>query len=201
MSARIPALDMPVLYPYHTGMHLIEIDNQIFEELSRRATGFHVSPNDVLRKILKLPGSEARQPNGMREPPGIEANAPTLLELIRSSRFQQYHQTVDRFLAILEWLHARDPEGFGRVALNFHRGIRRYFGKSQQEIEESGGGITAKPIPASPFWVLTTLDNKSKRIVIEDLLNGLNYSRSDIEVVKMELPDSNIRRRRKPTSK
>ncbi len=80
------------------------------------------------------------------------------------------------------------------MALAFRRGTRRYFAKSEREILQSGEGITAKPIPQSPFWVLTTLDNKSKRIVLEDMLRALGYSRSDINLVVAELPDSGIRR-------
>jgi negative modulator of initiation of replication len=179
-------------------MNSIQIDDQVFAELSRRATGFHVTPNDVLRRILNLqtpssPQALATPLAANQTPPAIPVAA-TLLEFIRSERFQRHHQTIDRFLVILGWLHSAHPKEFADAALGFRRGKRLYFAKSEQEILQSGDGTTAKPIPQSPFWALTTLDNKSKRIVLEDVLRALGYPLGDINLVLAELPDSGIRR-------
>jgi negative modulator of initiation of replication len=179
-------------------MHSIEIDDQVFAELSHRATGFHVAPNDVLRRILNLRAPTSLQPVAVPlTVPQLTPTAPvasTLVEFIRSERFQRHHQAVDRYLVILGWLHSAEPKQFAEAALGFHRGSRLYFAKSEQEILQSGDGITAKPIPQSPFWALTTLDNKSKRMVLEDMLRALSYSRGDIDLVVAQLPDSGIRR-------
>ncbi len=177
-------------------MHTIEIDDEVFNELSRQATGFHVTPNDVLRRLLNLATpSVARTTSASNGAPWSSAAIPpTLPDFIRSERFGRHHQAVDKFLAVLGWLHHTHPKQFSEVALAFRRGTRRYFAKSEREILQSGDGITAKPIPQSPFWVLTTLDNKSKRIVVEDMLRALGYSPGDINLVVAELPDSGIRR-------
>ncbi len=177
-------------------MHTIDIDDQVMIELSRRATGFHVTPNDVLRRILNLGVPEVSPlratANGM--PPASPGIPATLPEFLKSERFRCHHQAVDKFLAILGWLHHTRPKQFAEVALAFRRGSRRYFAKSEREILQSGDGVTAKPIPQSPFWALTTLDNKSKRIVLEDLMRVLGHSVSDISLAILELPDSGIRR-------
>lgn len=128
------------------------------------------------------------------QPPSAVAIASTLPELIRSERFQRHHQTIDRFLVILGWLHSAHSQQFADAVLGFQRGTRLYFAKSEEEILESGEGVSARPIPQSPFWALTTLDNKCKRKVIEDVLRALGYSRGDINLVLAELPDSGIRR-------
>jgi negative modulator of initiation of replication len=178
-------------------MHTIEIDDQVFNELSRRATGFHVTPNDVLRPLLNLATLSATPTTLSAANGGPWSSAaipPTLPDFIRSERFRRHHQAVDKFLAVLGWLHHTHPKEFSGVALAFRRGTRRYFAKSEREILQSGDGITAKPIPQSPFWVLTTLDNKSKRIVLEDMLRALGHSLGDINLVVAELPDSGIRR-------
>ena len=179
-------------------MHSIQIDDQVYAELSRRVTGFNISPNDVLRRILDLPTASSpsfppAKRNETSQPPGVPAPQ-TLTEFLRSERFQRHHQTVDRFLVILGWLHATHPQQFADAALGFQRGKRLYFAKSEKDILESGENVTAKPIPQSPFWVLTTLDNKSKRLVLEDILRALSYARADINIVLAELPDSSIRR-------
>jgi negative modulator of initiation of replication len=178
-------------------MNSIEIDDQVLAELSSRATGFHATPNDVLRRLLNIGASSPASPkqataNGT--PPAADALPSTLPEFIKSERFTRHHQAIDKFLAVLGWLHQAHPKQFADMVLAFRRGSRRYFAKSEREILQSGDGITAKPIPKSPFWVLTTLDNKSKRIVLEDLLRALAYARGDINMVLAALPDSGIRR-------
>lgn len=172
-------------------MNSIEIDDQVFAELERRVTGFHVTPNDVLRRILELPEA-SQQPT---PPSTFPAPTPSALSgFLRSEQFQQYHQAVDKYLAILNWLHMTHLEQFGNVVMKFQRGTRTYFAKSEKAILENGKGVTAKQIPQSPFWALTTLDNKSKRLVLEELLRALRYSLADIKLAANELKDSGIRR-------
>lgn len=172
-------------------MNSIEIDDQVLAELARRATGFHVTPNDVLRRILEMPGAS---PQPAPPPPSPTPPPATLGEFLRSERFQRHHQAVDRYLVILGWLCLTHSKQFPDVALKFQRGSRSYFAKSEKEILESGGGVTARQIPQSPFWALTTLDNKSKRLVLEEILRALGYSRADINLAVAEIPDSGIRR-------
>lgn len=179
-------------------MPTIEIDYEVFAELSRRAIGFHVTPNDVLRGILDLkqvlPGQSFAKPTS--SPQGSAEAPQTLTDFVKCDRFQRQHQAVDRFLLILGWVHSMRPKEFREAALAFHRGSRRYFASSQKEILQTGDGVTAKPIPQSPFWALTTLDNKSKRIVLEDMLQALQYGQEEIDLVLAQVPDSGIRRRR-----
>src|SRR4051794_6741255 len=131
-------------------MHSIQIDNDVYTELSRRVTGFNVSPNDILRRILNLPPTSSSQPAAqaveVSKPPSVPAPQ-TLLEYIRSERFQRHQQTIDRFLVILGWLHATHPKQFADAALGFQRGKRLYFAKSEKDILENGENVTAKPIP------------------------------------------------------
>lgn len=182
-------------------MHLIEIDDKVFAELSRRATGFNVTPNTVIRRVLNLldtpdHSSENRpilaQSTAHQTP--NRGSRSGLVEFVQGDRFQDHSQAIDRFLMLLGWLHLTHKSEFADVALGFRKGNRVYFAKSQKGVEQSGVGITAKPIPQSPYWVLTTLDNKSKRNVVEDLLRHLKYPRGDINLVLAELPDSGIRR-------
>lgn len=175
-------------------MNSIEIDDHVFAELARRATGFNVKPNDVLRRILGLSEPPPEQFAAPQPPPTPSPIASTITEFLRSDRFQRHHQAVDRYLVILGWLHSAHPKHFADAALKFHRGNRVYFAKSDKEILQGGENVTARQIPQSPFWTLATLDNKSKRSVLEDVLKALGYSHSDINLVLAALPDSGIRR-------
>jgi negative regulator of replication initiation len=166
----------------------IRVDEQVLAELSKRAVGFNVTPNDVLRRILDL---EVPSPLSIPK----ESLRP-IAKFIQSQAFTTLHQAVDRYLALLGWLYAQQQASFSDAALRFHRGRRMYFAKSEKEILESGDGISAKPIPQSPFWALVTLDNKSKRIVIEEMFRTLGYSKDDIQIALDKLADSGIRRGR-----
>ena len=172
-------------------MNSIEIDSQVFAELRKRAVGFNVTPNDVLRKVFNLSipnqsGSPADQSN--------KTSADGLLNYLRSTGFQEQRQSVDRFLLILGWLHITHNKLFAEAALRFHRGERKHFGRSEREILEAGKNVSARLIPESSLWVLTTLDNKSKRRLIEDILKMLRHPQAEIDAAIATLPDSGIRR-------
>jgi negative modulator of initiation of replication len=85
---------------------------------------------------------------------------------------------VFAYPSILGWLHLTHPKQFADAALKFQRGSRVYFADSEKGILESGDGVTAKQIPQSPYWTLTTLDNKSKRLVLEDIVRTASRRRS-----------------------
>lgn len=180
---------------YHAIMPQIQIDDQVFAELSRRAVGFNVTPNDVLRRILELPALSSAPvfvpAANSAEPPALPSK---LGDFLNSERFRRNSQAIDRYLVLLGWLHATGPSEFSKVAFAFERGSRIYFAKSEKEILDSAPGSTARQIPQAPMWALTTLDNKSKRIVLEDLLRALGHSPAEVSLVLAELPDSGIRR-------
>jgi negative regulator of replication initiation len=108
-------------------MNSIEIDNQVFAELERRATGFNVKPNDVLRRILGLSEPPSEPPSEKLttpQPPPPAPVASTVTDFVKSEQFQRHNQAVDRYLIILGWLHSAHPKQFTEAALKFHRGSR-----------------------------------------------------------------------------
>lgn len=177
-------------------MQSIEIDQQVHAELSRRATGFNVTPNDVLRQVLNLPPPSLDSVSTTAASPPSGSVPPTLSGFIRSERFQRHNQAVDKYLVLLGWLFSSHGDDFVIAAFSFQRGSRPYFGKSEEEIVKHAPGSTARQIPACSHWALTTLDNKSKRIVLEDLLTTLSYPPADVAAVLAEIPDSGIWRGR-----
>ena len=172
-------------------MRTIEVDDEVFSRLADQAVGFHVVPNDVLRRILGLTGPTQKLAVSSTK----TDSESSLAAFIGSVKFQQITQAVDRFLVLLAWAYMAKPDEFARVVSEFQRGQRRYFGRSQEEIENSGEGIKAKQIPNSPFWVLTTLDNRTKRSVLEDVLRRVGYSAGETNLAKAQLPDTDMRRR------
>jgi negative regulator of replication initiation len=177
-------------------MNSIKIDDQVLAELEKRATGFNVTPNDVLRKLLNLDGIQAKANGASTQGPlsPLAGGRSPLAEFLNEERFQRYNQAVDRYLVLLGWLYKNHPDKFPDAVLGFRRGSRRYFAKSETEILHGGDGVTAKDIPGTPFWAMTTLDNRTKRTIIEDIMRALGYGRGDINLALAALPDSGIRR-------
>ena len=167
-------------------MKQIEVDDEVLAALAKHATGFNVVPNDVLRRILGLES----------QPQSSSQEISTLQTFLKSQEFQRNRQAVDRYLAILSWLWTAHEDELSAVILHYERGNRLYFATSQAEVINSGDGITARHIPLSPFWALVTLDNKTKRLILEEILSTLGYSKQDMELALLEIPDSNIRRSR-----
>ena len=183
-----------------TTMTSIEIDQEVFSELARRVTGFGVTPNDVLRHVLGLDQTGKPVPvaiKGEPEQTAPHADSPeairTLAGFITRPTFQRA-QAINRFLFLLWWCYSQDTAGFTKMVDDYQRGNRRYFGRTQQEVENSGVGIKAKAIPRTPFWVLSTLDNRAKRTIIEDVFRHLGLSSGDVNLAKEQLADSGIRR-------
>ena len=173
-------------------MKTIAIDEEVFGELQRRVQGFNESPNDVLRKVLKLSdGGSDNKPESPRTP----LPPSPILEMVGSSEYWTRPTAVDQYLYILFWLYQRHRDDFPRIE-KFGSGKRVYFSKDQNRILTTGKSVTAKPIPKSPYWALVTLDNPRKRMIIIDILRLLGYSDSEADAVARTIEDSGRRRGR-----
>jgi negative regulator of replication initiation len=172
-------------------MKPIEIDDEVHDALSNRARGFNDTPNMVLRRLLELGDGNPTTHNGSSKE---TVTVSRMTEFLRSDGFQRHHQVVDRYLAILGFAHRERPAEFARLE-NFSRGRRIYFAKTREAVESSGQGVKASSIPNSAYWTLTTLDNRTKRAHLEEVLRILGYTREEITEALRNLPDSGIRRR------
>ena len=57
---------------------------------------------------------------------------------------------------------------------------RRYFATGQEEIASSGQSTQPRPIPGSPYWVMTHSQAPQKRAMLRDVLTLLGYSEAAI---------------------
>jgi negative modulator of initiation of replication len=100
-------------------------------------------------------------------------------ELLNSSRFRYAKGVVGRFLVVLAWLYSRHRKEFVAVESVKGRG-RLYFARSAQQLKESGKSVNPKPIPDSPYWVITTSPTNLKQEMLGSAMNALGYSKSEI---------------------
>lgn len=84
---------------------------------------------------------------------------------------------TDSLNVLLGWTHRQHPQEF-KTVLGIRGRQRKYFGKSAQELEESGKSVKPQQIPDSSYWVVSNNDTPKKRQILGDVLGVLGYSSS-----------------------
>lgn len=170
-------------------MHTIEIDDDVYTYLLRNTARIGESASEILRRLLRVPGSGGRAAVSRTKPAtplGIIDGAPAgrteVLAYLSDPRFQAERDVVGKFLFLLSSLYRRDPEGFEKV-LNLSGRSRKYFGRNSEELERSGNSVFPKRIPDSPYWVVTNSDTQKKCRVLQDAMRLLAYSEGAINQV------------------
>jgi CBS domain-containing protein len=92
-------------------------------------------------------------------------------------RLRQLIPAALGYLAILQWVVNSCPSG-SALLLGYRReaASRRYFANSEAEIYEHASSPNPRPVGQTDIWALTTMDNRSKREVLDDVLRALNIS-------------------------
>lgn len=118
----------------------------------------------------------------------LPESVPALISFVKGPEFQSHRKGLDRYLALLSWLHSRHPERFAAIQ-DIPFGGRKYFSHNASDITVSAG-VTAKKIPKSDFFALGTLSNDAKRKIIDRLLNFFGYPPDQVKIVLREMPES-----------
>jgi negative regulator of replication initiation len=100
-----------------------------------------------------------------------------LSSFLDSGRFPRHANAVRKYLSILQWVIESFPHGRA-LLLAYRRGkaSRRYFAKSESEIYEHASSPNPHRIGGAGLWALTTMDTRSKREVLDDILRACEIS-------------------------
>jgi negative regulator of replication initiation len=172
----------------------ISMDDDLFVEIDKRTTP-DFDHSDVVQKLLKkalLLSQTAIPSQPTVKPALISSTKDTIVSFVQTPEYRVL-SGINKYLAVLGWLHRYRPHEFGRIE-SYKRGNRTYFGKSQRQVEDSGENITAKQIPGSTVWALSTLDHRTKRQLLADVLQLCNLQVGEINVVVDTIPDSGSHR-------
>jgi negative regulator of replication initiation len=173
----------------------IHIDDELLAEIEKRTTP-DFDHNDVIQKLLKKALASPLPTNAPKtnsEPTPTVSSKNSILTFIQSPEFK-IASGINKYLAVLAWVNKNRPKEFQKIE-DYRKGNRIYFGRTQRQVEDSGKGINATEIPGSNVWALTTLDNRAKRSLLEDLLHIFNFPPGEINAVINSLPDSGRHRR------
>jgi negative regulator of replication initiation len=168
----------------------ISFDDELFMEIDKRTTP-DFDHSDVIQKLLKkaLLLQQSTIPcQPQQAPPRVPSSKDSLTSFVENPEYRVL-SGINKYLTVLGWLNKNKPNEFVRIE-NYQRGNRVYFGKNQRQVEDSGENIAAKQIPGSNTWALSTLDNRTKRDLLTDVLHLCNYQPSEINVVIDTISDS-----------
>ena len=166
-------------------MKTIEVDEQIYRYIASRTLHIGESASDILRRLLALPldteptvalGHEANAEQT------DEVSADVLTMLLDNAQLAKEESAIARFMLILSALYRSQPDAF-RHAADIKGRKRIYFAEDPQALLDNGKTTKPKPVPETPYWVITNTNTGRKRLIIEQLMQAMGYSAETIAEV------------------
>jgi len=176
-------------------MKTIEIEDSVYLALKNLIQDFEEKPNDVIKRLLDGPtaaeSTKLQPPKNPAPTTAITAREP-LVQLVTSPRYMT-GDAKERYFAVLSYLYQKNADQFTQFE-GFKRGSRINISKNIRRIEESGTSTQPQKLNGTPYYVMTNLDNRRKREILQDILQILHYPREVITAVVNSIPDSGISR-------
>ncbi len=167
-------------------MKTVDIEDDLYEYLRQQQTTFSESVSEVLRRLLRL---NSPTPHGRSLPPdarklwGLQQTQDEILrderkkalwEFLKGHEFRSERTAVGKFLSLLAFLHRANRERFADIR-SINGRSRRYFAKSESDLEQSGTSVHPKTIPGSGYWVVTNNSTQSKCELLLQVMRLLGY--------------------------
>ncbi|MGL5291653.1 MAG: replication initiation negative regulator SeqA [Vibrionaceae bacterium] len=162
-------------------MKMIEIDDDLYCYIASQTK--HIgeeNASDILRRLLLVPKSSSSLAQGALEADNTTASAQftpaqQLDMLLLTPEFLRHKSTVSRFMLVLAKLYQIDSRLFGQAALIKGR-KRFYFADNEQDLLANGRTTKPRPIPHTPYWVITNTNTGRKRQIIEQMMYKMGFS-------------------------
>ena len=170
-------------------MKTIEIDGDVYDLLKQYGE-LGEPTSSILRRLFqgkvlaKHSGSASTTNNGISAPKRSD-----IYEALDNERFKLRRTAVDRFLFLLSWIHSKHPQTFSRV-LELGGRSRRYFARTDTELDASGSSVNPQKIPNTEFWVVTNNDTMKKEQILQDVLRLNGYGPAEAAAVRGRLDPS-----------
>jgi negative modulator of initiation of replication len=156
-------------------MKTVLIDDDLYSYLVGHTQEIGESASSILRRLLGL----------QRGHYGNEASQEEVLKTFDFLRdWDQYcHLTLTKkFLHILAWAYQQHEKEFEK-ACTIEGAKRKYFATDAKVLLDSGRSTNPRPIPDSPYWVVTNNSTAKKAEILSDLLRLLGYKPESIHAL------------------
>ncbi|MBL0572570.1 replication initiation negative regulator SeqA [Aeromonas hydrophila] len=157
-------------------MKTIELDDDLYFYIASQTRHIGESASDILRRLLEQPANQAApvtepvttaQPHTVADAMGLEA-------LLDSGELQKEEKSINRFMQVLSTLYRDDPVGFTQ-ATEIKGRKRVYFSRDPDALRASGSTTKPKPVPETPFWVITNTNTSRKQNMVAQLMTSMGY--------------------------
>ncbi len=153
-------------------MRTIKIEDDVYEYLLRKAVYIGENASEILRRLLDIGTKREMTYTGSQ-----------LSECLNDPHFRGQRDVVGKFLYILSHVYKEKRNEFVEKIPKLSGRRRLYFADSKHKLEETGKSVNAKPIPDSPYWVVTNNSTVTKKDILKDVLKRLDYDQAAIDQV------------------
>ena len=157
-------------------MKTIELDDDLYFYIASQTRHIGESASDILRRLLEQPVRQnlpvAAEVTAVPSP--TVADAMGLQALLDSGELQQEEKSINRFMQVLSTLYRDDPAGFTQ-ATEIKGRKRVYFSRDPEALRASGSTTKPKPVPETPFWVITNTNTSRKQNMVAQLMSSMGY--------------------------
>ncbi|PJG58068.1 replication initiation negative regulator SeqA [Aeromonas cavernicola] len=171
-------------------MKTIELDDDLYFYIASQTRHIGESASDILRRLLEQPAhivapvTEPSPASSVASPtvadqPSAPLHGMGLQALLDSSALQQEETSINRFMVVLSTLYRDDPAGFTQAAEIKGR-KRVYFSQDPEALHASGSTTKPKPVPETPFWVITNTNTGRKQNMVAQLMASMGYDEAVI---------------------
>ncbi|RUO81475.1 replication initiation regulator SeqA [Idiomarina tyrosinivorans] len=159
-------------------MKRIEVEDDVYAYIASHTQQIGESASTILRRLLNIDGDA----QAVAEAAPI-ATSDSIFNRITVQDMTIEKSVVGRFLYILSTLYRCHSDSFEKV-LGITGRDRQYFATSEQALLTSGNSTNPKPIPDSPFWVITNTNTTKKKSMLTQVAKELGYSAADAERIR-----------------
>jgi len=169
-------------------MKTIEVDEELYRYIARQTQHIGESASEILRRLLNMTPLNGDQtylsayPETEESPVAGFVQTVELSELLNSSELATKESAIDRFMLILSSLYQANPDDFTN-ATEIKGRKRIYFARTEEELRATGNTTKPKPVPGTPYWVISNTNTGRKRNIVGLLMTAMGYSAEFIEQV------------------
>ena len=169
-------------------MKTIEVDEELYRYIARQTQHIGESASEILRRLLNMTPLNGDQtylsayPETEESPVAGFVQTVELSELLNSSELAAKESAIDRFMLILSSLYQANPDAFTN-ATEIKGRKRIYFARTEEELRATGNTTKPKPVPGTPYWVISNTNTGRKRNIVGLLMTAMGYSAEFIEQV------------------
>ncbi|WP_162517395.1 replication initiation negative regulator SeqA [Aeromonas veronii] len=165
-------------------MKTIELDDDLYFYIASQTRHIGESASDILRRLLEQPTHQrvpVAEPVAVAQPSAV-ATQQGLQALLDSGELQKEEKSINRFMLVLSTLYRDNPEGFTQ-STEIKGRKRVYFSRDPEALRASGSTTKPKPVPETPFWVITNTNTSRKQNMVAQLMASMGYGEEVIAQV------------------